>query len=463
MGSYAQCWLGDFYVGSSKNDVDPGLLSLFRESDKRIVSLPNAADAVFPYNDPHWLGEFNKEHDSDDDLVVVYYSAPVPVVRDRLNLLGYTLSTAREAFDEYIKGERRLQTESFKRFQDRESEESRARLQDHYDKTLSLLSELNADAWLTGLEEIRRLGLKPNYFGQYKWPHEDTLVGYMLSNEWYGFPGPDLNVALRLALEVCPDAKELVYDITDLVLGEYFEPEQDLVQYGLGLLEADYHSQAKIIILTEGRSDTWILKESLNLLFPHLAGYYSFMEFDLTRVGGGAGNLANLIKAFAGAGIVNRSIALFDNDTAGTAAMKGLEKIPLPSHIKVLRLPDIDFLKNYPTIGPSGEMTMDVNGVAGSIELYLGKDALTGDGGKFIPVQWTGFDSGMRQYQGEVLEKDRIHERFRRKLESAKSDPATLSSEHWNTLKAVLSTVFSAFNDLANEQICGWARAYSEH
>jgi hypothetical protein len=56
---------------------------------------------------------------------------------------------------------------------------------------------------------------------------------------------------------------------------------------------------------------------------------------------------------------------------------------------------------------------MDVNGVAGSIELYLGRDALTSNQNQLPPVQWTGFDSGIRQYQGEVLEKDRIYERFR--------------------------------------------------
>jgi hypothetical protein len=74
----------------------------------------------------------------------------------------------------------------------------------------------------------------------------------------------------------------------------------------------EYQSSAKIILLTEGKSDTAILSAALDLLYPHLAGYYSFMEFDALRVGGGAGNLANLVKAFAGAGIANRTIALFD-------------------------------------------------------------------------------------------------------------------------------------------------------
>jgi hypothetical protein len=43
MGSYAQCWLGGLYVGSSKNDVDHGIMQLFRhptsERFLRVVSI----------------------------------------------------------------------------------------------------------------------------------------------------------------------------------------------------------------------------------------------------------------------------------------------------------------------------------------------------------------------------------------------------------------------------------------
>jgi hypothetical protein len=422
-----------------------------------VISDPRA---VVPHHIEHWLDDLEER----DDLCVVYYSVPVPIVRDRLEVMGYTLRTVREAFEEYVKGERqqhyKWSDETNYEWSDetkrKQHEESHALLQDYHKKTQALLSKLNADSWLANLEEIRRLGLRPNNYGRYDGPHEDTLMGYMLSNEWYGFPGPDLSVALRLVLEIYPDAQELVYDVTDLIWSEGFDPEEDFVEYGLS------HSGegTKIILLTEGQSDSWILKESLNLLYPHLADYYSFMEFDTARVGGGAGNLANLVKAFVGAGIVNKTIAIFDNDTAGAAAIKSLERIALPPHIKVLRLPDLELLKSYPTIGPSGKVAMDVNGVAASIELYLGDDVLLAGGNQLVPVQWTGLDPGMRQYQGEVLDKDRIHERFRQKLECAKLDSRATASEKWTGLKGIFSTIFSAFHDLANKQICDWAREY---
>jgi hypothetical protein len=429
-------------------------MGLIRQSDKRVISDPNTR---IPHHLEHWLDEL-KEY---SDLSVVYYAAPVSIVRDRLNLLGYTLATSREAFEEYVSGERQQYDNWSKRPSDGDNLQLSETMSEHWKATHSLLCSLTVDSWLAGLEEIRRSGLRPNYYGRYEGPHEGTLIGYLLSNEWYGFPGPDRNVALRLALEVCPDAQELIYDVTELVWSGYFSADEDLVEYSLNLFAEEHQSTAKIILLTEGKSDSAILRESLELLFPHLAKYYSFMEFDAARVGGGAGNLVNLVKAFAGAGIANRTIALFDNDTAAAAALKTLERVALPPHIKTLRLPDLTSLKSYPTIGPSGTVSMDVNGVAGSIELYLGEDVLN-DGAELVPIQWKGFDAGMRRYQGEVLEKDKLHERFFRKVECAKSDQSSLAGPQWVSLRAIFADVFAAFHDFDRGHILDSARSYHD-
>jgi HEPN superfamily Toprim-like protein len=90
MGSYAQCWLGGLYVGSSKNDVDHGIMQLFRPSDKR--TLP-ARSVDLPSQLKDWTDDLE-----DDGANVVFYTAPAAVVQDRLELLGYTLDTAKSAF-----------------------------------------------------------------------------------------------------------------------------------------------------------------------------------------------------------------------------------------------------------------------------------------------------------------------------------------------------------------------------
>jgi hypothetical protein len=164
-----------------------------------------------------------------------------------------------------------------------------------------------------------------------------------------------------------------------------------------------------VIILTEGRSDVALLKPALDLLFPHLAGYFAFMDF--TEYGGGAGQLANLVRAFAGAGIVNRVVAVFDNDAAPLAAMRTLRKALLPKHIVAMPLPDLPMLRSYPTIGPNCPSLMNVNGMAASIELYLGADVLRGDAGDFPAIPWTGYERSAGTYQGELSCKQEVQGR----------------------------------------------------
>lgn len=435
MGSYAECWLGPFYVGSTKNDIDVGLMQLFRSSDKTVV---RAKKPNLPFQMHRWTDDI----DDDEEVSVVYYSTPARVVRDRLELRGYTLEVAKAAFTTSLRG----QAAHYEQMSMREHMEA-------FQPIARLLEAIDVDEWLATLREIRCKDTKEGEIRGDISPYEGTPIDYMLGLDWYGYPGPDLNVGIRLALEVCSESDEFVYDVTDLVLGEYFSADEDLVEYALALSSTHYSSSGKIIVLTEGRSDTWIICESLQLLYPHLSDYFSFMDFEGARVGGGAGNLANIVKAFAGAGIVNKVVALFDNDTAGDAAIQGLRSVRIPKNIKIERLPELPTLRQYPTIGPSGSIVMDVNGMAASIELYLGNDVLAEDMGDLAPVQWTGYDAGLRKYQGEVSCKDRIQERFRRRLETCRSDPGRLQQTDWSGLRAILSTLFVAFQEIDGAEI----------
>jgi hypothetical protein len=65
---------------------------------------------------------------------------------------------------------------------------------------------------------------------------------------------------------------------------------------------------------------------------------------------------------------------------------------------------------------------MDVNGLAGSIELYLGRDILVEDNGGLSPVQWRGYDRDLNQYQGELMNKTELQHRFMKKIRKARND-----------------------------------------
>ena len=213
-------------------------------------------------------------------------------------------------------------------------------------------------------------------------------------------------------------------------------------------MNEDFLLSQRVIVLTEGDTDRRILERSLRLLYPHLAEYFHFFDFTGRRVGGGAGELANLVRAFAAADVRHRILALFDNDTAAKAALSNLNTDSLPSNIAVRHYPSLPLAKDYPTLGPSGGASMDVNGLAGSIELYLGQDALKDDAGMFPPVQWTGYDRKIGAYQGEVLDKQRVLDRFAAKLACCETRPDQISYYDWEGIEAVVHTMRRAFHGI---------------
>lgn len=203
-----------------------------------------------------------------------------------------------------------------------------------------------------------------------------------------------------------------------------------------------------MIILTEGGTDREFLERSLRLLYPHLVDYFHFFDFTGRNLGGGVGQLANLVRAFAAADVRHRVLALFDNDTAARAALSILDMESLPSNIAVRRYPSLTLARDYPTLGPSGKACMDVNGLAGSLELYLGKDALRNEGGELSPVQWTGYDRGVRAYQGAILDKQKVLDRFSEKLACCEACPSRISQYDWEGIEAIIDTMRCAFHQV---------------
>ncbi len=262
----------------------------------------------------------------------------------------------------------------------------------------------------------------------------------------FRFSPCDMRFLFRAVVEACPHAIWHM-DISELVNGGYYEITDNVAADARRQLVSDYPVNTKVVVLTEGKTDQRILEASLTLLYPHLSDYFSFMDFDGVSAPGGAGQLVNTVKAFAGAGITNRVVALFDNDTAARAALRGLDNVVLPSSVKVLQYPSITLASNYPTIGPSGLVMMDVNGLAGSLEMYLGEDVLRRDEGTLMPVHWHGFDAGIRAYQGEIQNKGVLLETFMAKLNAASANPELIPAQDWIGIRAILDMLRQAFEN----------------
>jgi len=435
MGSYANCYLGPFHVGSSKGDVDPFLMGHFSATDKVVTSDFDALPAVLraQYDRTALKDEGEGPNNTSP---FVFYRAELSVVRDRLEVQGYTYAAACDAFAQCVQ---------------LELAQERKRAEKHPDLfavSVQVMEVQTVQLWQEALTKIARDELTWKDQQQYA----GTLIGEMLkglgqTENWYGYPGIDTNVPLRIAVEACSEGDELIYDLTDLVWSELTSPGDDFVEQALGMSAKEHAGSARTVVLTEGRFDAFALSESMRLLFPHLRDFYSFMDFDTFDPEGGAAALVKQVKAFAGAGIVNRIVAIFDNDAAAHDAMRSLKSLKLPSRIQIMHLPDFEFLRDYPTLGPAGESKMDVNGVAASIEVYLGKDVLTSpSSGDLVRVQWKGFVAGVGKYQGEILDKRAVQERFRVKLQACVGDGSGLESADWAGLRLVLRRLFEIFH-----------------
>lgn len=149
---------------------------------------------------------------------------------------------------------------------------------------------------------------------------------------------------------------------------------------------------SKFLILTEGKTDTEILKLSLQKIYPYISPYFSFANTEESPFGGTT-NLVKFLKGLNSIDYENNVIAIFDNDTAGNAAI-----LEVPQHmntnIKVMSLPKHKKFSKFNTIGVSDKMVKkNINGSGVAIECFLDipEDAF---------IRWVSYDEKLKKYQG---------------------------------------------------------------
>ncbi len=75
----------------------------------------------------------------------------------------------------------------------------------------------------------------------------------------------------------------------------------------------------------------------------------------------------------------------------------------------------------------------------------MGRDVLTDNDGKLIPIQWTGYVDGVKRYQGKVLNKTGLYDAFIKKIESCNANPNLINNTDWKEMQLLLQTIFKAF------------------
>jgi hypothetical protein len=163
----------------------------------------------------------------------------------------------------------------------------------------------------------------------------------------------------------------------------------------------------RFLIVTEGSSDAKVLKHAFQLLRPHVADFFDFVDMEEGYPFSGTGNLFRFLQGLISISIQNNVIVLYDNDAEGVANFQRSVALNVPSNMAIMRLPDSSDFAAFDTVGPNGKHGADINGRAAAIECYL-------DTGKNPLVRWTSYNEKASAYQGELIDKTRYAREFLR-------------------------------------------------
>ena len=105
------------------------------------------------------------------------------------------------------------------------------------------------------------------------------IIKYILAENderLLGFFCSDIRSLLRLACELVAPDTYVVQDMTELISGGYYGESEPVCANLTHSLTAGHPENSRRIILTEGSTDSRLLRDALDLLYPHLSAYYSF-------------------------------------------------------------------------------------------------------------------------------------------------------------------------------------------
>jgi len=356
MGTYAGLSLGRLEVACSKNENLLSFSDLYQEHDLKSKPI----------------------NDSDDERPEEWYEQSLVLVKDRLELLGYTLEYAKQEF------------ENPSPFTDDEP------LQVSFEETMGILEKADVNRVDNEFSENPIPGIfSPDHIQKEIRSTRDLRFSF---NHW------DLDALLEnfspysqlrvLAESPCNSDLPVIWDFDGVVRNGWVE--RDRVTHG---------TNRKFLIVTEGSSDSKILRKAFDLLKPHIKDYFYFVDMHEGYPFTGTGNLFNFVKGLRSINIKNDVVVVFDNDAEGVLALNRCKKLELPMNLKAVKLPDLEEFKNFPTIGPCSQELSDINGKAASIECYLDLE-------ESAMVRWTNYRENIDCYHGSLIAKDNYKKIF---------------------------------------------------
>lgn len=321
------------------------------------------------------------------------YSRKLSKIKRRLDLLGYSLARIKDMYIEHVK----------------EHEEYGYEIKVSFELFYDIIKSLYIPNFNTAKSSVEYV--ENGYdFGEYVKKciltdiqiKEKIISAYGSNNEYerlesdlaYFMESINPYITLRILSENPNNNDYDVYwSFADVVENEWVKRETIVKE-----LEED----KKILIVTEGSSDSYILQRTINCLYPDIADFFHFVDMKDNYPFTGVGNLYNFCMGLCRIKIKNNVIVIFDNDTAGVEKYKKSLLLEKRNTFLITKLPDYSEFSNINTIGPQGETIEDINGRAVAIECFLDFGSIE----EQPCVRWSMYNKNEKQYQGELICKD---------------------------------------------------------
>jgi len=416
MWSYASFKIKDYEIFCMKSYVDSSIMSLFIENERKE----------------------NIEYDEDDseyEYKKIKYESDVKTIKTRLDIMGFNLKT----LEFYFENSKKYKLTNLDENEDIE-----------YKKEISeFLNNFTFDTYLSALKEIYDKEI--DFFGNgnsFNYQELEEIkklnphIKYILEEVEYPDDRIDIDYRfyLRGFLEKLDNITKIFVDLSEVINAGYYDENHKIAEKSL-------NKQDKTIIFTEGKYDTEVIKKSMDLLYPQYSNYFSFLDIELSNLELGANRIITYLKSFISAGIMNKVIVLFDNDAEGIYCKNELLKLKnIPNNFSIKTYPDIEITKSYPTICPTGIETLNINGSACSIELYLCEEILK-EKNQYIPVQWKSFNEHVKKYQGVISKKWDIQKGYDKIIKECTSDLKLINNYNFDNMKVLIEDIFYSFND----------------
>lgn len=377
-------------LGIEKMEIDWGKNHLFHDHSP-----------LFQKHDIKLIPYYYVDRDTEKSIIEMKegYSKKLSTIKHRLDLMGYIINSIAAMFKSQLD-----EAEYYESGVDIVFEQ-------YYHAIYSIdLNKVDMRIDSNGYVDLQD-GCNGYDFGEYARKcvlNDAEIAKHMLKKEqdkWdisYFLENIDPYITLRILAEnpVNKDF-ELQWRFTDVVEGGWVKRE-DIV--------CALPQNNKILIVTEGTSDSFVIKKAIDSLYPDISDFFDFIDMQNNYPFTGVGNLYNFCMGLAKIKILNNILVIFDNDTAGIEKYELSLLLNKPRNLHICRLPNHDSFNEFKTIGPSGEIKSNINGKAVAIECFLDFNSISDNS---IYVRWTSYSKGKDQYQGELFSKDELVRTFK--------------------------------------------------